>query len=78
MAKPALTGRRPFRFLELHNIIAATPAVATRVRDSVDRETHIRTCRSFALRPVFTEGELPDRYELEFPRSRVRYSNGPA
>ena len=76
VAHELLLWRRPFRFLELHNVIAATPSVAARVRGAVDRKTSIQICRSFALKPVFTEGEVPAHYELEFPGQNVKPSIG--
>lgn len=67
VAHELLLWRRPFRFREWSKISTAMPSVAPRVRGAVDREALIKICRSFALKPIFTEGDLPNHYMLEFP-----------
>jgi len=71
--------RRPFRFRERDNVIAATPSVPTRFRKPIDQEIHVKICRSFALRPV-GGGESQQYYAFELPaaeKQNVGASSGP-
>ncbi len=70
VAHELLLWRRPFRFREWSSIITAMPSLASRVRGTVDRETLIKICRSFALKPIFTDGEPPNHYLLEYPATK--------
>lgn len=67
--------QRPFRFRQQDNSITATPSVESRVRKPVDREMHVRICRSFALKPVFGNSDCAQHYIFDLPTAEKRGRN---